>query len=69
MPLYVTLSRGVRAAAAQPMLASSDRSVVDAVLEAVSKLGERTARAEDARNQAAERVVVESSVTHGGEPR
>ena len=40
MPLYVTLSRGPRADRARPVLASSDRSIVGAVLEAVRRLAE-----------------------------
>ena len=40
MPLYVTVSRGPRADLAKPVLASSDRTVVGAVLEAVRRLAE-----------------------------
>jgi hypothetical protein len=40
MPLYVTVSRGVRADAATPILASSDRHVVGAVLQTLARLDE-----------------------------
>lgn len=40
MPWYLTLSRGPRADAATPVLASSDPSVVRAVLEAIARLGD-----------------------------
>jgi hypothetical protein len=46
MSLFVTVSRGPRADAAQPVLASSDRGVVEAVLDAVRRLAERDAGAE-----------------------
>lgn len=39
MPLYLTLSRGPRADQAVPILASSDRCLIEAVLAAVSALG------------------------------
>ena len=42
MPWYLTLSRGPRADAATPVLASSDPSVVHAVLEAIARLGDRS---------------------------
>lgn len=38
MPLYLTISRGPRADRASPILASSDRAVIDAVLAAISRL-------------------------------
>ncbi len=41
MPLYVTVSRGPRADAATPILASSDRRVVGAVLQTLARLDER----------------------------
>ncbi len=40
MPLYITVSRGARADAARPILASSDRRVVDAVLRTLARLNE-----------------------------
>jgi len=40
MPLYVTVSRGARADAATPILASSDRHVVGAVLQTLAHLDE-----------------------------
>lgn len=40
MPLYLTLSRGARADQATPVLASSDPTVIAAVLQAVSQLAE-----------------------------
>ncbi len=38
MPLYITVSRGARADAATPILASSDRHVVGAVLQTLARL-------------------------------
>ena len=38
MPLYVTVSRGPRADLASPVVASSDRAVVGAVLDAIQRL-------------------------------
>ena len=38
MPLYLTISRGPRADQATPVLASSDRAVVAAVLAAIARL-------------------------------
>ncbi len=38
MPLYLTISRGPRADRASPILASSDRAVIDAVLAAIARL-------------------------------
>ena len=46
MSLFVTVSRGPRTDAAQPVLASSDRGVVEAVLDAVRRLAERDAGAD-----------------------
>ena len=40
MSLYVTVSRGPRADAAEPIVASSDRRVVGAVLQALARLDE-----------------------------
>ncbi len=40
MPLYLTVSRGPRADQATPVLASSDRAVVVAVLTAIARLDE-----------------------------
>ncbi len=40
MPLYITVSRGARADAAIPILASSDRHVVGAVLQTLARLDE-----------------------------
>jgi hypothetical protein len=40
MPLYLTLARGPRADHAIPIVATSDPSVVDAVLEALRRLGD-----------------------------
>ena len=40
MPLYITVSRGPRADAAIPILASSDRRVVGAVLATLAQLDE-----------------------------
>lgn len=40
MPLYITVSRGARADAAIPILASSDPHVVDAVLQTLARLDE-----------------------------
>ena len=48
MPLYVTVSRGVQADAATPILASSDRRVVGAVLQALARLDEWDPDDEDA---------------------
>ncbi len=38
MPLYLTISRGPRADRANPILASSDPAVIDAVLAAIARL-------------------------------
>ncbi len=38
MPLYLTISKGPRADQATPVLASSDRAVVAAVLAAIARL-------------------------------
>jgi len=38
MPLYLTISRGPRADRASPVLASSDRAVLAAVLAAIARL-------------------------------
>ena len=38
MALYITVSRGERADTARPVLAISDRSVIDAVLSAIRQL-------------------------------
>lgn len=40
MPLYITVSRGPRADEAVPILASSDRNVVGAVLQSLARLDE-----------------------------
>lgn len=48
MPLYVTVSRGARADAATPILASSDHQVVGAVLRALARLDECDQEEEDA---------------------
>lgn len=40
MPLYITVSRGARADAAIPILASSDRHVVGSVLQTLARLDE-----------------------------
>jgi hypothetical protein len=40
MPLYITVSRGPRADAAIPVLASSDRHLVGAVLQTLARLDE-----------------------------
>ena len=48
MPLYVTVSRGIQADAATPILASSDRRVVGAVLQALARLDEWDPDDEDA---------------------
>ena len=40
MPLYVTVSQGPRADLAKPLLASSDQTVVVAVLDAIRRLEE-----------------------------
>ncbi len=38
MPLYLTISRGPRADRANPILASSDPAIIDAVLAAIARL-------------------------------
>jgi len=53
MPLYITVSRGPRADAATPILASSDRRVVGAVLETLARLDEWD-QEEDAEEDAGE---------------
>ena len=63
MPLYLTISKGPRADQATPVLASSDRAVVAAVLAAIARLddpgGEAAAtEGPPAARRAAVRVLV-----------
>ena len=59
MPLYVTVSRGPRADAATPILASSDRRVVGAVLESLARLDEREEADEEHQSGIARRLLGE----------
>ncbi len=55
MPLYLTISRGPRADQATPVLASSDRAVVAAVLAAIARLDEPGGEVGSADNHSASR--------------
>ncbi len=59
MPLYLTLSRGPRADHTRPVLASSDPTVIAALLQAVGRLAEPDALGEtgDDLGQAGWRVL------------
>lgn len=47
MPLYLTLSEGPRADQARPILALSDRRVIDAMLREIGRLGDEPAGDEE----------------------
>lgn len=47
MPLYLTLSRGPRADCAVPVVATSDPSVVQAVLDALRRIADDTSGERD----------------------
>lgn len=51
MALFLTLSRGPRADLAVPVVASSDRRVVTAVLTAIGRLGEIDAEDDGVTNE------------------
>ena len=56
MSLYITVSRGARADAARPILASSDRRVIDAVLQTLAHLEEWDQDDEEDRSEAVRRL-------------
>ncbi len=61
MPLYITVSRGPRADAATPILASSDRRVVGAVLETLARLDEWDEDEEEDAREVARRLLGEDA--------
>ncbi|MDP9366714.1 MAG: hypothetical protein M3Q03_00315 [Chloroflexota bacterium] len=61
MPLYVTVSRGARADAATPILASSDRHVVGAVLQTLARLDEWDDECDEANDLAPDPLIEEAA--------
>ncbi|CAA9530409.1 MAG: hypothetical protein AVDCRST_MAG73-896 [uncultured Thermomicrobiales bacterium] len=57
MPLYLTISRGPRADRASPILASSDRAVIDVVLAAIARLDDPAGTAPEAGPRSGVRVL------------
>ena len=47
MPLFITVSEGPRADQARPVLATGDQRLIGALLEAIGRLGDSEAPAED----------------------
>ncbi len=61
MSLYITVSRGARADTATPILASSDRRVVGAVLATLAQLDEWDEDEEEDAREVARRLLGEDA--------